>query len=87
MPVQHSPPANNTRSKRNTAYMTPRTRVPFDCTPTFHQVSANWERGPPMEEEEPPRTGGVKSRISSLSPDFQGYPGISDSARGILGEV
>ncbi|MBW0498760.1 hypothetical protein O181_038475 [Austropuccinia psidii MF-1] len=71
MPVQHIPSAKNTRSNRNTAYMTPTTRVSFDCTPTLHQLSANLDRRPPMEEEEPSKTAGLKSRISRLSLDFQ----------------
>ncbi|MBW0567324.1 hypothetical protein O181_107039 [Austropuccinia psidii MF-1] len=88
MPVQHSPPAKNTRSKRNPAVLTPTARVPLDHTPLFHQLSANLDRGPPMEGAAPSRRGGMKSRRSrSFSGLWGGYPGISEGVRARLGEV
>ncbi|MBW0564164.1 hypothetical protein O181_103879 [Austropuccinia psidii MF-1] len=88
MPVQHSPPAKKARSQRNPAVLTPTARVPLDCTPSVHQLSANLDRGPPMEGEAPSRRGGMKSRRSrSFSGLLGGYPGISEGARARLGEV
>ncbi|MBW0507461.1 hypothetical protein O181_047176 [Austropuccinia psidii MF-1] len=88
MPVQNSPPAKNTRSQRNSAVLTPTERVPFDHTPSVHQLSENLDRGPPMEGSEPSRRGGMKSRRSrSLSGLLGGYPGMSEGARERLGEV
>ncbi|MBW0461119.1 hypothetical protein O181_000834 [Austropuccinia psidii MF-1] len=88
MPVQHSPAAKNTQSQRNPAVLTPTERVPLDHTPSFNQLSANLNRGPPMEGEEPSRRGGMKSRRSrSFSGLLGGYPGMSEGARAILGEA
>ncbi|MBW0513652.1 hypothetical protein O181_053367 [Austropuccinia psidii MF-1] len=88
MPVQHSPPAKNTRSQQNPAVLTPTARVPLDHTPSVHQLSANLDRGPPMEGAAPSRRGGMKSRIStSFSGLLGGYPGMSEGARARLGEV
>ncbi|MBW0584057.1 hypothetical protein O181_123772 [Austropuccinia psidii MF-1] len=88
MPVQHSPAAKNTRSQRNPAVLTPTARVPLDCTPSVHQLSANLDRGPPMEGEAHSRRGGMKLRRSrSFSGLLGGYPGISEGARARLGEV
>ncbi|MBW0579012.1 hypothetical protein O181_118727 [Austropuccinia psidii MF-1] len=88
MPVQHSPPAKNTRSQRNPAVLTPTERVPLDCTPSVHQLSANLNRGPPMEGAATSRRGGIKSRRSrSFSGLLGGYPGMSECARARLGEA
>ncbi|MBW0477049.1 hypothetical protein O181_016764 [Austropuccinia psidii MF-1] len=88
MPVQHSPPAKNTRSQGNPAVLTPTARIPLDCTPSVHQLSANLDRGPLMEGEEASRRGGMKSRRSrSFSGLLGGYPGMSEGARARLGEV
>ncbi|MBW0570220.1 hypothetical protein O181_109935 [Austropuccinia psidii MF-1] len=85
MPVQHSPPAKNTRSQRNPAGLTATARVPLDHTPSVHQLSANLDRGPPMEGAAPSRRGGMKSRRSrSCSGLLGGYPGISEGARARL---
>ncbi|MBW0487467.1 hypothetical protein O181_027182 [Austropuccinia psidii MF-1] len=64
MPVQHSPPSKNTISQRNQAVLTPTARVPLHRTPSVHQLSANLDRGPPMEGAAPSRKGGMKSRRS-----------------------
>ncbi|MBW0568254.1 hypothetical protein O181_107969 [Austropuccinia psidii MF-1] len=88
MPVQHSPPAKNTRSQRNPAVLTPTARVPLERIPSAHQLSENLDRGPPMEEEAPSRREGMKSRRSrSFSGLLGGYPGISEGARATLGEA
>ncbi|MBW0528024.1 hypothetical protein O181_067739 [Austropuccinia psidii MF-1] len=55
MPVQHSPPAKNTRSQRHQAVLIPTARDPLDCTPSVHQLSENLDRGPSMEGAEPSR--------------------------------
>ncbi|MBW0492890.1 hypothetical protein O181_032605 [Austropuccinia psidii MF-1] len=62
MPVKHSPPAKNTRSQRHQAVITPTARAPLDHTPSVHQMSANLDRGPPMEGEAPSRRGGPRRR-------------------------
>ncbi|MBW0515129.1 hypothetical protein O181_054844 [Austropuccinia psidii MF-1] len=88
MPVQHSPPAKNTRSQRNQAVLTPTARVPLDRTPSAHQLCENLDRGPPMEGEAPYRRGGMKSiRSRSFSGLLGGYPGMSEGARERLGEA
>ncbi|MBW0528875.1 hypothetical protein O181_068590 [Austropuccinia psidii MF-1] len=88
MPVQHTPPAKNTRSQRNVAVLTPTARVPLDRTPSVHQLSENLDRGSPMEGTAPSRRGGMKSRRSrSFSGLLSRYPGISEGARARLGEA
>ncbi|MBW0578271.1 hypothetical protein O181_117986 [Austropuccinia psidii MF-1] len=88
MPVQHSPPAKNTRSQGKPAVLTFTARFPLDCTPSVHQLSENLDRGPPMEGEEASRRGGMKSgRSRSFSGLLGGYPGMSEGARERLGEV
>ncbi|MBW0569094.1 hypothetical protein O181_108809 [Austropuccinia psidii MF-1] len=88
MPVQHSPPGKNKRSQRHQAVLTPTTRAPLDRTPLVHQLSANFDRGPPMEGEAPSRRGGVKSRRSrSFSGLLGGYPSISQGPRSRSGEA
>ncbi|MBW0559157.1 hypothetical protein O181_098872 [Austropuccinia psidii MF-1] len=82
MPVQHSPQANNTRSQRHQAVLTPTARAPLDRTPSVHQLSENLDRGPPMEGAAPSRRGCVKSRRSrSFSGLLGGYPSISQRPR------
>ncbi|MBW0552219.1 hypothetical protein O181_091934 [Austropuccinia psidii MF-1] len=78
MPVQHSPPAKNTRSQRNPAVLTSTAMVPLDHTPSVHQLSANLDRGPPIEGAAPSRRGGMRSRRPrSFSGLLGGYPGMS----------
>ncbi|MBW0515945.1 hypothetical protein O181_055660 [Austropuccinia psidii MF-1] len=87
MPVQHSPSDKNIRSQRNPVVLTPTARVPLDHTPSVHQLSANLDRGSPMEGEAPSRRGGMKSRRSrSFSGLLGGYPGTSEGARARPGE-
>ncbi|MBW0544139.1 hypothetical protein O181_083854 [Austropuccinia psidii MF-1] len=88
MPVQHSPPAKNTRSQRHQAVLTPTARAPLDRTPSVHQLSAKLDRGPPMEEAAPSRRGGVKSRRSiSFSGLLGGYSSIPKGPGSRLGEA
>ncbi|MBW0562587.1 hypothetical protein O181_102302 [Austropuccinia psidii MF-1] len=88
MPVQHSPPAKNTRSQRHQAFLTPIAGAPLYCTPSVHQLSANLERVPPREGEAPYRRGAVKSRRSrSFSGLLGGHPSISQGPRSRLGEA
>ncbi|MBW0527337.1 hypothetical protein O181_067052 [Austropuccinia psidii MF-1] len=88
MPVQHRPPAKNTRLQRIPAVLTATERAPLDRTPSVHQLSANLDRGPPMEGEAPSRRGLMKSRRSrSFSGILGGYPGMSEGERARLGEV
>ncbi|MBW0567835.1 hypothetical protein O181_107550 [Austropuccinia psidii MF-1] len=83
MPVQHSPPARNTRSQRNPAVLAPTARVPLQCTPSVHLLSANLDRGAARS-----RRGSMKSRRSrSFSGLLGGYPGMSEGARAILGKT
>ncbi|MBW0469805.1 hypothetical protein O181_009520 [Austropuccinia psidii MF-1] len=67
MPVHHSPPAKNTRSQRNPSVLTPTARVPLERTASVHQLSANLDRGPPMEGASPSRSGGMKSKDQDTS--------------------
>ncbi|MBW0472426.1 hypothetical protein O181_012141 [Austropuccinia psidii MF-1] len=88
MPVQHSPPAKNKRAKRHQAVLTPTERSSLDCTPSFHQLSKNLDRGPPMEGAEPSKIGGVKSRRSrSFSGFLGGYPITYQGPRSRSGEA
>ncbi|MBW0578224.1 hypothetical protein O181_117939 [Austropuccinia psidii MF-1] len=81
MPVQNSPPAKKARFQRNPAVLTPTERVPLYHTPSVHQLSANLDRGHPIEEEAPSR------RSRSFSGLLGGYPGMPEGARARLGEV
>ncbi|MBW0492343.1 hypothetical protein O181_032058 [Austropuccinia psidii MF-1] len=88
IPIQHSPPAKNTRSQRIQAFLTPAARAHLDHTPSVHQLSANLDRGPPIEGEAPSRRGGMKSRRSiSFSGILGVYPGISQGPKSILGKA
>ncbi|MBW0497816.1 hypothetical protein O181_037531 [Austropuccinia psidii MF-1] len=88
MPVQNIPPAKNTRSQRHEAVLTPKARAPLDCTPSAHQLSANLERGTPMEGEASSRRRVVKSRRSrSFSELLGGYKILSKGPRSRLGEA
>ncbi|MBW0497428.1 hypothetical protein O181_037143 [Austropuccinia psidii MF-1] len=80
MPVQHIPPANNSRSQKNPAVLTPTARAPLDRTPSVRQLSANMDRGLPMEGAAPSR------RSRSFSGLLGGCPGMSEDARTGLGE-
>ncbi|MBW0589342.1 hypothetical protein O181_129057 [Austropuccinia psidii MF-1] len=50
MPIQHSPPARQTRSQARTqAVLTPTPRDPLDGTPVVPQLRAKLDRGPILE--------------------------------------
>ncbi|MBW0529732.1 hypothetical protein O181_069447 [Austropuccinia psidii MF-1] len=67
MPVQHSPPANNTRSQRNPAVLTATATVPLDHTPSVHQLSANLDRVHQWKEQHPPEEGELNQGDKDLS--------------------
>ncbi|MBW0533819.1 hypothetical protein O181_073534 [Austropuccinia psidii MF-1] len=88
MPVRHIPPANNRRSRKNKAVLTPPARIPFDCTPSVHQMNQNLDRGPSMDVSAPYRRGGMNSRTSRLfSGLLSSYHGISQWPRSRFGEA
>ncbi|MBW0590235.1 hypothetical protein O181_129950 [Austropuccinia psidii MF-1] len=64
MPVQHRLPTKNTRCKRNHAVLTPTERAPLECTPSVDQLSANLDRGPPMEGSTCSRRGDEEAEYS-----------------------
>ncbi|MBW0588368.1 hypothetical protein O181_128083 [Austropuccinia psidii MF-1] len=65
MPVEHSPPARQTRSQaRAQDALTPTPRVPLDCTPEVPQLRAQLDRGPHMEGAAPLRKEGRRPRRS-----------------------
>ncbi|MBW0461468.1 hypothetical protein O181_001183 [Austropuccinia psidii MF-1] len=80
MPFQHSPQDKNTRSQRKNAIFTPTESVPLDFTQSSHQLSANLDRGPPMEAQEPSRRGFMKSRRSR---SFSGLLGTLAYLKGL----
>ncbi|MBW0497979.1 hypothetical protein O181_037694 [Austropuccinia psidii MF-1] len=70
------------KSQRHQAVLTPTARAPLDRTPSVQQLSANFDRGLPMEGAAPSMIGGVKSRRSrAFSGLFGGYPSISQGPR------
>ncbi|MBW0592856.1 hypothetical protein O181_132571 [Austropuccinia psidii MF-1] len=80
MPVEHSPPARQTRSPaRAQAALTPTPRVPLDGTPAVPQQRAQLDRGPHMEGRGPRRS------ISS-SGVVGGFPGLSRTSLKVQGE-
>ncbi|MBW0520135.1 hypothetical protein O181_059850 [Austropuccinia psidii MF-1] len=88
MQVQHSPPAKNTKSQRHQAVLTPTVRDPLERMPSVHQLSANLDRGPPMEGAVPSRRRGVKSiRSRSFSGFLGGYQSIPQGPRSRSGEA
>ncbi|MBW0574086.1 hypothetical protein O181_113801 [Austropuccinia psidii MF-1] len=79
MPIQHSPPARQTRSQgRTQAVLTPTPRAPLDGTPAVSQLRAKLDRGPTLEGAAPSRKEGrVPRRSSSFSGVVGGFPGTS----------
>ncbi|MBW0590170.1 hypothetical protein O181_129885 [Austropuccinia psidii MF-1] len=79
MPIQHSPPARQTRSHARTqAVFTPTPTAPLDGTPAVSQLSAKLDRGPILEGAAPSRKEGrVPRRSSSFSGVVGGFPGNS----------
>ncbi|MBW0593406.1 hypothetical protein O181_133121 [Austropuccinia psidii MF-1] len=79
MPLQHSPPARQTRSQARTqAVLTPTPRAPLDGTPAVSQLRAKLDRGPILEGDAPSRKEGRGPRRSSSFPGVVGgFPGTS----------
>ncbi|MBW0587919.1 hypothetical protein O181_127634 [Austropuccinia psidii MF-1] len=79
MPIQHSPPARQTRSQARTqAVLTPTPRAPLDGTPAVSQPRAKLDRGPTLEGAAPSRKEGrVPKRSSLFSGVVGGFPGTS----------
>ncbi|MBW0560416.1 hypothetical protein O181_100131 [Austropuccinia psidii MF-1] len=75
MPIQHSPPARQTRSQ---AVLTPTPRAPLDGTPEVPQLRAKLDRGPILEGAVTSRKEGRgPRRSSSFSRVVGGFPGTS----------
>ncbi|MBW0581920.1 hypothetical protein O181_121635 [Austropuccinia psidii MF-1] len=79
MPLQHSPPARQTRSQDQTqAVVTPTPRAPLDGTPAVSQPRAKLDRGPILEGAAPCRK---EERVPRRSNSFSGvvgsFPGMS----------
>ncbi|MBW0576558.1 hypothetical protein O181_116273 [Austropuccinia psidii MF-1] len=73
IPVQHLPPARQTRSKARTqAVHTSIPRVPLDGNPEVPQLRAHLDRGPAMEGEEKSRKERREPRRSN---SFSGVVG------------
>ncbi|MBW0491627.1 hypothetical protein O181_031342 [Austropuccinia psidii MF-1] len=67
MPVQKSPPAQQTRSEaRAQAVLTPTPGVPLDGTQVVPPLRAHVDRGPVIEGPAPSRKEGRGPRISSF---------------------
>ncbi|MBW0470048.1 hypothetical protein O181_009763 [Austropuccinia psidii MF-1] len=79
IPIQHSPPAWQTRSQgRTQAVLTPTPRAPLDGTPAVSQLRAKLDRGPILEGAAPSRKEGRgPRRSSSFSGVVGGLPGTS----------
>ncbi|MBW0506316.1 hypothetical protein O181_046031 [Austropuccinia psidii MF-1] len=79
MPLQHSPPARQTRSQaRAKAVLTPTPRAPLDGTPAVPPLKAQLDRGPIKEGAAPSRKEGrVPRRSNSFSGVVGGFPGMS----------
>ncbi|MBW0525872.1 hypothetical protein O181_065587 [Austropuccinia psidii MF-1] len=79
MPLQHSPPARQTRSQaRAQAVLTPTPRAPLDGTPAVPPLKAQLDRGPIKEGEAPSRKEGrVPRRSNSFSGVVGVFPGMS----------
>ncbi|MBW0587583.1 hypothetical protein O181_127298 [Austropuccinia psidii MF-1] len=88
MPIQHSPPARQTRSQARTqAVLTATPRAPLDGTPAVPQLRAQLDRGPIMEGAAPSRKEGKgRRRSSSFLGVVGGFPGLSRTSLKIPGE-
>ncbi|MBW0566582.1 hypothetical protein O181_106297 [Austropuccinia psidii MF-1] len=79
MPIQHSPPARQTRAHARTqAVLTPTPRAPLDGTPAVSQLRAKLDRGPILEGAVPSRKDGRGPRRSRSFSGVAGrFPGTS----------
>ncbi|MBW0506088.1 hypothetical protein O181_045803 [Austropuccinia psidii MF-1] len=67
MPIQHSPPARQTRFQaRIQAVLTPTPRAPLDGTPEVSQLRAKLDRGPILEGEAPTIFKGEEEEENSV---------------------
>ncbi|MBW0470139.1 hypothetical protein O181_009854 [Austropuccinia psidii MF-1] len=78
MPIQHSPPARQTRYQARTqAVLTPTPGAPLNDTQAAPQLRTHLDRGPIMEGEAPSRKeGGMPRRSNSFSGVVAAFPGI-----------
>ncbi|MBW0574124.1 hypothetical protein O181_113839 [Austropuccinia psidii MF-1] len=77
MPVQHSPPARQTRSQaRAQGFLTPTPRAPLDGTPEDPKLRAHLDRGPNLEGAATSRKEGRGPRRSSSFSLVGGFPGL-----------
>ncbi|MBW0461692.1 hypothetical protein O181_001407 [Austropuccinia psidii MF-1] len=81
MPIQHSPPARQTRSQaRAQSVITTTARAPLDGTREVPQPRAQLDRGPTSEGAEPSRKEGRGPiRSSSFSGVVGGFPVVSST--------
>ncbi|MBW0548600.1 hypothetical protein O181_088315 [Austropuccinia psidii MF-1] len=88
MPIQHSPPARQTRSQARTqAVLTPTPRATLDRTTAVPQLRAQLDRGSIMEGEAPSRDEGRGPRRSSSFSGVAGsFPGRSKTSLKVPGE-
>ncbi|MBW0578597.1 hypothetical protein O181_118312 [Austropuccinia psidii MF-1] len=79
MPIQHSPPAKQTRSQAQAqAFLTPAPRAVLDGTPSVPQLKGHLDRGTNVEGEAPSRKEGRGPRSSSsFSGVVDSFPGLS----------
>ncbi|MBW0496124.1 hypothetical protein O181_035839 [Austropuccinia psidii MF-1] len=79
MPIQHSPPARQTRYQaRDQAVLTQTPRATLDGTPAVPQLRAQFDRGPIMEGAAPSRKEGRGPRRSNSFSGVVGqFPGLS----------
>ncbi|MBW0567596.1 hypothetical protein O181_107311 [Austropuccinia psidii MF-1] len=88
MPIQHSPPARQTRSQaRPQAVLTPTPRAPLDGTPAVSQLRAKLDRGPILGGVSLSRKEGRGPRRSSSFLGVVGrFPGLSRTSLKVPGE-
>ncbi|MBW0479136.1 hypothetical protein O181_018851 [Austropuccinia psidii MF-1] len=68
MPIKHSPPERQTRSKARTqAVLTPTPRAPLDGTPAVPQLRANSDREPNLATFKDPGEDGEEEEANSVS--------------------
>ncbi|MBW0577219.1 hypothetical protein O181_116934 [Austropuccinia psidii MF-1] len=78
MPIQHSPPARQTRSQARTqTVFTPTPRAPLYGIPEVSQLGTKLDRGPTLEGAASIQEGRGPRRSSSFSGVVGGFPGTS----------
>ncbi|MBW0592066.1 hypothetical protein O181_131781 [Austropuccinia psidii MF-1] len=88
MPIQHSPPARQTRSQARTqASLTPTERAPLDGTPAVPQLQAQLDGGPPFSRnfEGPGEDGEEEEENSVEEEDSDGTEGVPAPVRASQG--